>query len=300
MGIKTFTRRTALVLGTAALAATPALAKDDVELVKCEGSYGSIAVVDGDTQGWTKFGLSSPRELVHALANESGCFTPVNAASGQQADFLLNVIAGDKEEVDQGIAIAKTAATEGLLRSGAASTILSKVPMGGALLGAFGGFGGKKKTVAAGIRVISPANGMTLVSGSGEVKKSSLSFRRVPTGTWAYGVQQATGASGYTSDKNGRMLTEAFVLAFNNVVSQAGALTAATGAAAATPTATITTTYTVAADSTLWQGANTLSGEVRALRAGTELTPTGKKDGLFVEVTDNYGNTGWVSVEDLQ
>ncbi len=295
-----FKSRALLLAGIAAMMGTPAMAKDEVELVKCEGSYGTIAVVDGDTQGWTKYGLSSPRDLVNALANESGCFTPHNTASGGQADFLLNVIAGDKEEVDRGVQMATTAATEGLLRSGAASTILSKVPMGGALLGAFGGFGGKKKTVAAGIRVISPANGMTLVAGSGEVKKSSLSFRRVPTGTWAYGVQQATGSSGYTSKKDGRMLTEAFVIAFNNVVSQAGALTVATGAAAAAPTATVSTTYTVAADSKLYKAANTLSGEVRSLRAGTELTPTGQKDGLFVEVSDSYGNTGWVSVEDLQ
>lgn len=292
--------RVSISAAAAAFFATQAAAADDVALVECEGSYGSIAVVDGDTQGWSEYGLGSPRDLVNALANESGCFTPVDVAGGQQADFLLNVIAGDKEEVDRGISIATTAATEGLLRSGAASTILSKVPMGGALLGAFGGFGGKKKTVAAGIRVISPANGMTLVSGSGEVKKSTLSFNRVASGSWAYGVQQATGASGYTSDKNGRMLTEAFVIAFNNVVAQAGALTAASGAAASVPTASITTTYTVAADSTLYRSANTLGGDVRSLRAGTELTPTGNKDGLFVEVTDNYGNKGWVSVEDLQ
>ena len=62
----------------------------------------------------------------------------------------------------------------------------------------------------------------------------------------------------------------------------------------------MTTTYTVAADTTLFKQANTLSGEVRSLRAGTELTPTGQKDGLFVEVSDSYGNSGWVSVEDLK
>ena len=42
------------------------------------------------------------------------------------------------------------------------------------------------------------------------------------------------------------------------------------------------------------------AAEVRALRADTELVPTGNKAGLFVEVTDNYGTKGWVSVEDLR
>src|SRR3546814_10355335 len=72
--------------------------------------------------------------------------------------------------------MAKSAAVEGLVRSGAASSIVSKVPIGGALFSAFGGLGGKKKRVAAGIKLISPATGRTIVTGSGEVKKSTLSF----------------------------------------------------------------------------------------------------------------------------
>jgi hypothetical protein len=39
---------------------------------------------------------------------------------------------------------------------------------------------------------------------------------------------------------------------------------------------------------------------VRNLRAGTELVPTGKREGLFIEVKDNFGTTGWVSVAELK
>jgi len=39
---------------------------------------------------------------------------------------------------------------------------------------------------------------------------------------------------------------------------------------------------------------------VRDVRKGTKLIPTGKRDGLFVEVKDSYGTQGWVSVEDLE
>ena len=38
---------------------------------------------------------------------------------------------------------------------------------------------------------------------------------------------------------------------------------------------------------------------VRMLRAGASVSPTGRREGLFVEVADNFGTTGWVSVEDL-
>ena len=200
-------KKTVSAIATAALlmgAASPALAqkkgKEQIQLTTCTQAYGTIAVVDGDTQGWTKYGLSSPRELVNALAMESGCFTPHNPASGKPADFLLNVIAGDAEEVDKSIDLAKSAATEGLIRSGAAGTVLTRVPMGGALLGAFGGLGGKKKVVAAGIKVLSPATGQTIATGSGEVRKSSLTFGGA--GGWAQGVQNA----GYGTSKDGQML----------------------------------------------------------------------------------------------
>tara|TARA_R100001244_G_scaffold96522_6_gene72243 strand:- start:10955 stop:11836 length:882 start_codon:yes stop_codon:yes gene_type:complete len=262
-----------------------------VELTHCDASYGTIAVVDGDTQGWSKFGLGSPRELVAAIARESGCFEIHNAASGTPANFLVNVIAGDKEEVDQGVQAAKGLATDAFVRSGAAGQVLGRVPGAGALMGMFGGLGGKKKIVAAGIRVVSPANGQTLIAGTGQVKKSTLSFAG---GTpWVAGAD----AAGYRASKNGKMLTEAFILAYNSVVSQAGALSAVQTAA---PAAKTSTTYTVAVDTNLYASADANAKTVRALRADTELVPTGSKAGLFVEVSDKYGTKGWVSVEDLR
>lgn len=287
--------KTLSLIATAALlaaSATPALAqkkgKEEVKLTTCTQSYGTIAVVDGDTQGWTKFGLSSPRELVNALAMESGCFTPHSAASGKPADFLLNVVAGDAEEVDKSIDLAKTAATEGLIRSGAAGAVLGRVPFGGALLGAFGGLGGKKKIVAAGIKVLSPATGQTIATGSGEVRKSTLTFGGA--GGWAQGVQNA----GYASSKDGKMLAEAFIIAFNAVAAQAPAFAQAPRAAA--PAAA---SASVAADTVMRAAPAADASEVRKLRAGTTVTPTGQRDGLFIEVQDSFGTKGWVSVEDL-
>ena len=276
------------------VAATPAEAqrkkKQSVELVQCEESYGTIAVVDGDTQGWTEFGLSSPRELVNALAMESGCFTPHNASSGQPADYLMNVIAGDKEEVDQAISVAQTAATEALVRSGAASTVLSRVPMGGALVGMFGGLGGKKRTLSAGIRLISPTTGQTLALGSGEVRKTTLSFRG--SNPWIAGAN----ASGYGQSKKGKQLVEAFVIAFNDIAGKAATLDALQPAP---QTAALATQATVAADTVMLATPAENGTKVRDLMTGTTLTTTGKREGLFIEVKDNFGTTGWVSVESL-
>jgi hypothetical protein len=289
------TKLPALLAAAALLAAplsAPLHAKDgagEVKLAACEASLGSIAVVEGDTQGWAKYGLGSPRELVNTLARESGCFTPHSAASGKPADFLMNVIAGDSEEVDQSIEIAKSAAFEGLVRSGAATSMLGSVPGAGQLLGMFGGLGGKKKRLAAGIKLISPASGQAIAIGQGEVRKSTLSFGGA--GAWNAGAA----ASGYGASANGKMLVEAFVLAFNDLVDERAAIAAAakTSAAAAPQTATVAST------AAMLDAPATGAKVLRSLRAGTTLTPTGKREGLFIEARDNFGTTGWVSVESL-
>lgn len=274
--------------------AAPALAAKEapVELVKCEQSFGTIAVVDGDTQGWSEYGLGSPRELINSLAMQSGCFTPLNPSSGASADFLMNVVAGDKEEVDQSIEAARGMAMTGLVHSGVAGSLLSSVPGAGAVLGMFGGFGGKKRTVAAGIKLLSPATGQTMALGSGEVKKSTLNFSGAGN-AWAQGAQ----AAGYASNKNGQMITEAFIKAFNVLAAQGPALAAmqtSSPAAASAPKMA-----TVSADTTLRATPAANGTAVRSLRAGTTLTPTGKREGLFLEVEDNFGTKGWVSVEQL-
>ena len=92
------------------------------------------------------------------------------------------------------------------------------LPGGGAMLGMFGGFGGKKKVVAAGIRLISPASGQTVAQGAGEVKKTSISFGGAG-GTIGAVANGATGAA-YAGSKDGQMLIEAFIKAFNSVSAQ--------------------------------------------------------------------------------
>lgn len=292
--------RKTLAFAALSMVSNAALAADKeppISLNKCETSYGTVALVDGDTQGWTKYGLSSPRELIAAMARESGCFALHDPASGKPATFLMNVIAGDKEEVDQAIEKAKGVAMEGLVRSGAASSMLRGIPGGGSMLGMFGGFGGKKKVVAAGIRLISPANGQTVASGAGEVKKTTISFGN---GGGAIGAV-ASGATGaaYAGSKDGQMLIEAFVKAFNGISAQGPSLASLVPAAPATPAAA-PANATTAIDTKMLAAADLKAATLRTVRAGTALTPTGQRQGLFVEVQDSFGTKGWVSVEDMR
>ena len=259
---------------------------------KCQASFGSVALTDGDTQAWNELGLGSPRELLAAVVAESGCFTMHSAATGQPANFLMTAVAGSKEEVDKTIDQAKGAAIQGLARSGALSRM-----GGGAFgaLGALGGLGGKKKIINAGLRVLSPASGMTVASGSAESVKSSITFGGA--GGWGWAGSAAGGLGQYTGSKNGVQLSTAFIKAYNMVVSQGSALSAVPKYAA--PAAAAPALVTVAVDTQLYAGP-AKGATVRALRAGTTLTPTGKREGLFVEVKDNFGTTGWANVEDMK
>jgi hypothetical protein len=280
-----------------ALSATNAQAaekkKDELPPIsKCAKSFGSIALTDGDSQGWTEFGLSSPRELLAAVVSESGCFNMHNAASGGGATFLMTAIAGSQEEVDKTVNAAKGAAAEGLVRSGALGRV-GLGGMGGKALGMFGGLGGKKKTVVAGLRVLSPATGLTIASGSAQSSKTSLTLGG--DGGWGFANKAAGAVGGYTGSKEGLQLAIAFINAYNAVVAQDGALASVPQPVAIAGPASVTT----AVDTQLY--AQPSKGAiVRALRAGTALTPTGKRDGLFVETKDNFGTLGWVSVEDMK
>lgn len=208
-----------LLLGS--VSSKPALAAEpEAPIAKCAVPYGTVAITDGDAQGWTKFGLSSPRALLGHIIAQSGCFTLHDPSSGQPADYLISANVGSREEIDAStnaaVGVGKTAVTEGLVRSGVAA----RVPFAGAALGMLGGLGGKKKTVSAGLKVISPATGTTLIAASGETSKSMVKL--MSRSEWLRAADGSTG--GYAGSKDGQMLTGAFVQAYNGLVGQAGTL----------------------------------------------------------------------------
>ena len=126
-----------------------------------------------------------------------------------------------------------------------------------------------------------------------EVKKSTLSFGG------SDGWNAGAAASGYGSNKNGKMLVEAFVIAFNAVVAQKQTIASVPRGQSAVAQAPAEAAAVTAIDTVMRAAPDATAAEVRALRSGTELKPTGERSGLFIEVEDNYGTKGWVSVEDL-
>ena len=271
-------------------------------VTKCAASYGTVALADGESQGWTEFGLGSPRELLAAIVADSGCFSMHDPASGLPATFLLSAAVGSKEAIDPTMNAVKAGATEGLVRSGALGKMGGFGGMGGKALGMLGGMGGKKKTIAAGLRVLSPATGQTLAYGSAESVKSSITLGG--SGGWGFANSAAGGVGQYAGSKDGVQLATAFIKAYNAVTAQGSVLASAPKAVApvqmaAVPMVPALPKVTTAVDTQLYAGP-AKGATVRAVRAGTQLTPTGKREGLFAEVKDSFGTSGWVSVEDMK
>jgi hypothetical protein len=121
-----------------------AQAKDKpMAVATCATSYGSLAFADGDVQGWARFGLDSPRELLGAMVRESGCFTIHDPASGEPADYLLIASAGAAQETEQGL---------------------------------IAGLGNRKRAVSTHLQLAIAATGMTVLTAGAEARKTSLSW----------------------------------------------------------------------------------------------------------------------------
>lgn len=293
----------ATLIATMALAPAQAADKKKGEelpaITKCQASLGSLALTDGDSQGWTQVGLGSPRELLAAVVAESGCFTMYDTSSGMPATFLMSAVAGSKEEVDKTVGAVKGAATEGLVRSGA----LGGLGGGGfKALGMLGGLGGKKKIMIAGLKVISPMTGATLASGSGEVAKTAISFGNQGGFGWMNSAAGAatSGIGQYAASKDGLQMASAFIKAYNAVVGQEATLAMAPKPAAPAAAAPAAPAMATTAIDTKLYAMPDKKTSVRALRAGTTLTPTGKREGNMIEAKDNFGTSGWVAVEDMK
>ncbi len=324
----------ALALAYGGLTSTPALAGSKhrpIELVRCHTPLGSAAVIEGEARSWVDKNLGSPKAMIEALVEKSGCFTIYDPTSEEPARFMLNVVAGDKVEVatatnlnNAGVANAAALAQNSGYRSGmgTAGDIAGMVPLAGAVVNGLAGMVGigKKKTVITGLALIDTAQNAAIASGTGLVQKTKLKFHdddedamaRSPEGFWMPAVEEAVEGGRYTKKEDGREMIQGFVIAYNNLVAQAQALGVGQKAGdtelsevqevakpepvePAGPPPVV-----VAAASFLYLEPTREAEPVRSIRPGMELRPIGDLQGIFLPVSDAYGVLGWVSVEDLR
>ncbi|MDB5701732.1 MAG: hypothetical protein JWL66_1931 [Sphingomonadales bacterium] len=268
----------------------------------CTRKLGTVSVMDGDDpSGWTQFQLTGPQKLIKVLVQRSGCFNLVDRGSGLSAAQRERDIGGDlglqrRSNVGQGqikaadyVLVAEVQASN---RNSSGSAIGAGIGglVGGRFGGLVGGIGSKKMEANTVLSLTNVRTTETIAVQDGYAVKNSLSFGG-GGGMGFFGGGAAAVGGGYDNTDIGRIVTLAFIQAYSKMVMDLGLVRPGdAGTAQAAPTKTYTAMGPVTMRATAVAGGRI----VRAVPPGTILYPTGRKEGLFWEVSDENDNVGWV------
>ena len=268
----------------------------------------TIAVVEPDRNWWAEYNLGSPEALLKVFVMRSGCFTLVDRGKGMAAVQMERQLA-NSGQLQQG-------SNMGMGQIKAADYVL--VPdlvsqnrnSGGANIGGIlGGFiGGAAGAIVSGINIRDKTADvvltMTDVRSSeqvameeGHASKTDIGFG-VGGGVGSWTGFGAAGATGYADTEIGQVITTAYINAYTRLVDQMGGLPGANGSSASEESAQ--QAVTMIRPGRMYEEPHGDSKVVRNLSTGMMLYPTGNKDGVWWEVSDELGNKGWVSSLSVQ
>ena len=267
------------------------------DIPQCGHILGTIALVDGDGQGWKAYQLGAPSTLLKAFVSKSGCFKLVNRGAGMEAIQREQQLAGNgslQRRSNVGGGQIKTAdwllvADVAGQNSNSGGSNVGGIASG--LLGSrFGGLGAlaggiNTKKVEAQI-VLSLVNTRTSEEEyniEGFAKKSDVSF-----GVGGFSGWNAAGGGAYASTDVGKVVGLAFLDGYRQLVTQMGGLNADVKASAPKQSFIATAAFE------LKRSPSKSSGTVRKIESGMMLYPTGGKEDMWWEVEDENGNVGWV------
>ncbi|MEO8162032.1 MAG: CsgG/HfaB family protein [Arenimonas sp.] len=269
----------------------------NADIPQCGHVLGTIALVDGDGQGWKQYELGAPSTLLKAFVSKSGCFKLVNRGSGMAAIQREQQLAGGgslQRGSNVGGGQIKTA--DWLLvadiagqNQNSGGSALGGIA-GGLLGSRFGGIGAlaggiNTKKVEAQI-VLSLVNTRTSEEEyniEGFAKKSDFSWGAAGFSGW-----NAMGGGSYASTDVGKVVGLAFLDGYRQLVEQMGGLSANVVAKAPRQS------FIATANFELKRSPSKSSGTVRKIESGMMLYPLGGKEDMWWEVEDENGNVGWV------
>lgn len=273
------------------------------QIPRCSHRLGTVAIVEPERDWWSEYNLGSPEALIKIFVMRSGCFGLVDRGKGMAAIQRERELAGGGE-LRQGSNMGK-----GQIK--AADYVL--VPdlisqnrdsggtnIGGILGGLVGGGAGailgginiRDKTADVVLTLTDVRSSEQVAMEEGHAKKTDVSFN-IGGGYGDWGGFGALGAGSYANTEIGQVITTAYLQAYTNLVDQLGGLPGANGSSASEANTTQAVTMTRAGH--MYKNPSANSRVVRSLRTGMMLYPTGEKDGVWWEVSDELGNKGWVS-----
>jgi curli biogenesis system outer membrane secretion channel CsgG len=300
--------RTALLAGAAtAIAMTTANAESikdkrdrkEAEIPVCTHKLGTLAVHEPENRWWESAHLASPEAVIKVLVMKSQCFTLVDRGKGLEAAEQERALAsGGELRGGSNIGKGQIKAADYVLIPDLVSknSDASGTNIGGILGGFVGGGAGailsginiSKKTADVVLTLTDVRSTEQTAMTEGHADKTDVGWG-VAGGWGGWGGFGGAGVSSYTNSEIGQVVILAYIDAYTKMVDQLGLLSGNASADNAAQAVSMTK------PGTMYNKPGGKGGVVRKLSTGMMLYPTGEKDGVWWEVSDELGNKGWVS-----
>jgi curli biogenesis system outer membrane secretion channel CsgG len=274
-------------------------ARKEAQIPTCTRNLGTIAINEPQNNWWGPLGLASPEALLKVFVRKSGCFTLLER--GRSFEMIQQeraLASGGQLQQGSNMGEGQLKAADYILVPDIASknADASGTNVGGIL----GGFiGGGVGALVANINIHSSTADVVLTIDNvrtgeegpieqGHGDKTDVGFGG-GGGFGSWGAFGGAAASSYQNTDIGQVVTLAYIDAYTKLVGEMGGMEP--GAAQQAPAQAVT----MAKPGHMYADASAKSKVVRPLDVGMMLYPTGNKDGVWWEVTDELGNKGWVS-----
>jgi curli biogenesis system outer membrane secretion channel CsgG len=268
------------------------------DVPQCARKLGTLSIRDGDdARPWMQNNLAPPAKLLRVLVQRSGCFNLVDRGAGlnaaqQERDIGSNLGLQRRSNVGQGqikaadyVLVAEISnADDNTSGSGVAAGVGGI--LGGSVGGLIGGIRSRKLEANTVLSLTNVRTTETIAVEEGYAAKNNLSF-----GAGGFFAFAGAVGGGYDNTDIGKIITLSFIQAYAKMVNSLGLVQPGdAGTAEAAPTKT----YTAIAPVQLRASPVGTAKVVRTLQPGAILYPTGNKNGLWWEVSDENDNVGWV------
>jgi curli biogenesis system outer membrane secretion channel CsgG len=270
------------------------------EIPTCGHVLGTIALVDGDGQGWKVYQLGAPSTLLKTFVTRSGCFKLVNRGAGMEAIQREQALAGQGDlQRGSNVGGGQIKAADWLLVADVAGQNQNS---GGSAVGGIAGglIGGRLGGLMGGIKT-SKVEAQTVLSlvntRTSEEEYNIEGFAKKSDFSWGGGGFVGWGGIGggaYENTDVGKVVGLAFLDAYRQLVTQMGGLNA--NEVASAPRQSFVTRAVV----DMKRSPSNSSSTVRKMDPGMMVYPTGGKEDMWWEVEDENGNTGWILNDKLE
>jgi curli biogenesis system outer membrane secretion channel CsgG len=271
-----------------------------VEVIRCEAPIGTVAIEEPERDWWTNLRLSNPERLIKLLASRSNCLRVVDRARGLAMRERENNLSdrgqlqrrsnvGGAQIVSADYFIVPDLINADASTRGSAVGAIAGGLVGGSIGGLLGNMRSNVSEAHVSIGLINARTTEEIYTAEGTASKRDTSFS---AGGAFFGSTGAAGAlgGGYTDTDIGRVVSIAYLEAFNNMVTHMQGMRNSPPAAQAAPQAALNVIRATTMRATGVQTGRAL----RTLEAGDIVYPTGRTAAGFVEVEDEFDAKGWV------